>query len=70
MKLNEICQEFKGLTINEIAINPFIAEHEKHEITVIFYYPNIKKLSVYMLSMNSYKVSNVDPVYTLKVINH
>lgn len=68
MKLNEICQEFNGLVINEFAINPFIAEHEKHEITAIFYYPNLKKLSVYMLSLNSFKRLNVDPVYTLKVI--
>lgn len=71
MKIQDICEQFKTLEIKEIAINPFISiSTGKHDITAFFYYPNLKKMSIYLLSHETCKMLDTNKEYFLKIVYH
>lgn len=71
MKIQDMCEQFNAMEIKEIAVNPFISVYtEKHEITAFFYYPNIKKLSIYLLSNDTFNVLDENSEYLIKVVHH
>lgn len=71
MKVLDICEQFSTMQINEVAVNHFLSVYtKKHDVTAYFYYPNIKKLSIYVLSHDTYDHINVNKEYLLKVVYH
>jgi hypothetical protein len=71
MNIQDICEQFNGMEIKEIAVNPFISVYtKKHEITAFFYYPNTKKLSIYLLSNDTFNILDEKNVYLIKVVHH
>ena len=68
-KFYEFTQTFEGLTINELSVNNFVSDvYPKHEITAYFYYPNIKKLSVYLCSVEYWNKVALPLEYLHKVV--
>lgn len=71
MNIQDISEQFNAMEIKEIAVNPFISVYtEKHEITAFFYYPNIKKLSIYLLSKDTFNILDEKSEYLIKVVHH
>ena len=71
MKIQDICEQFNALEIKEVAVNPFISFYtEKHELTAFFYYPNIKKLSIYLLSKDTFNILDEKSEFLIKVVHH
>ncbi len=70
-KFYEFTQTFEGLTINELAVHNFVSDaYPKHEMTAYFYYPNIKKLSVYVCSAEYWNKVSLSLEYLHKVVYH
>ena len=67
----EFTQNFDGLTINELSVHNLVSNvYPKHEITAYFYYPNIKKLSVFVCSVDYWNNAKLSLEYLHKLIYH
>lgn len=71
MNIQDISEQFNDMEIKEIAVNPFISVYtEKHEITAFFYYPNLRKLSIYLLSNDTFNILDEKSEFLIKVVHH
>lgn len=67
----EFTQNFDGLIINELAVHNFVSNvYPRHEMTAYFYYPSIKKLSVFICSVDYWNSAKLSLEYLHKVVYH
>jgi hypothetical protein len=66
-----IFAQMDGLKIDEIKIEDFVRDNQKHEVTVIFYYKIINRVTFFLMTNEVYNICKkhyTDDVY--KVIFH